>query len=554
MTNWLLTGAWLMPLAVIPLVFWGRSRWWPTVGAVPALLGTLLIPDGARLSLEWFLMGAEIGLIGSDRFFLGTAAVLYLTAGAFAAIYTHGDPRRTRFEVLWLLTMSGNFALIVGQDPMSFYMGFTLMSLAAYGLVIHDGSAEAIRAGRVYLIMTLIAEFVLFVGFVAMASPTGNWVVAGVRLEFLCLLLAFGIKAGLCGLHMWLPLAHPAAPVPASAVLSGVMIKTALIGWLRYLPVGEESLPLLGGTLLWLGLAGIVLGLIAGVVQRDAKTVLAYSSISKMGLMVSLLGVALAFPDLAPALVPAIAFFAAHHGLAKGALFLGIGVIRRVDSNWYWALLVPMGAMLGLPFSSGALGKELLKTAAALDSGVWSAVVQWSFGIATVGSVMLMGRFFVLVRGQLAPEKPGWNPVVLPWLALVLTSLALGALSPTAGSPLDYLLMAGTALVCVFAAGAAWPRFWIGRIPPGDLLEIVSPALTAFTEYWAAGALFTRRLLIQLTRPVPGRPLGPVWSDRLESFLLRGTTRGALWLAILLGLIFIMFHAGSSERPFLAVS
>jgi hydrogenase-4 component B len=104
------------------------------------------------------------------------------------------------------------------------------------------------------------------------------------------LLLGLGVKAGMVPLHIWLPLAHPAAPVAASAVLSGTMIKTALLGWMRFLPVGAVALPEWGGLLAGAGTLTLLFALPIGLTQSDPKVVLAYSSISKMGLMMLVLG------------------------------------------------------------------------------------------------------------------------------------------------------------------------------------------------------------------------------------------------------------------------
>ena len=93
----------------------------------------------------------------------------------------------------------------------------------------------------------------------------------------------FGIKAGALALHFWLPLAHPAAPVPASAVLSGAMIKAGLLGWLRFLPLGYAALPAAGLGLVGVGLAAALIGAAAGALQRNPKTVLAWSSVARWG-------------------------------------------------------------------------------------------------------------------------------------------------------------------------------------------------------------------------------------------------------------------------------
>jgi len=125
------------------------------------------------------------------------------------------------------------------------------------------------------------------------------------------LLLGFGIKVGMPLLHMWLPLAHPVAPVPASAVLSGVMLKAGLLGWLRFLPLGTAALPETGTLLLTAGLLAMFLGVAAGLCQREPKVLLAYSSISQMGFMTLAVGAGLLAPQLWPVLLPAVGLYAA---------------------------------------------------------------------------------------------------------------------------------------------------------------------------------------------------------------------------------------------------
>jgi formate hydrogenlyase subunit 3/multisubunit Na+/H+ antiporter MnhD subunit len=205
------------------------------------------------------------------------------------------------------------------------------------------GLLWASGGGEVLLLTALPAEIA--------SNPAANWIIA-------LLVTGFGIKAGLPLLHMWLPLAHPAAPPAASAVLSGAMIKAGLVGWLRVLPLGFDTAGLWGWALLVGGVAASFGAALVGVTQRNPKAVLAYSSVSQMGLITSLLGCGLLQPGLWPALQVVIVLFAVHHGLAKGALFLGAGIAhhRRDLPPWLlWAgLVLPGLALAGAPLTSGA--------------------------------------------------------------------------------------------------------------------------------------------------------------------------------------------------------
>ena len=194
------------------------------------------------------------------------------------------------------------------------------------------------RAGAVYLGLAVLGEVCLLMGFVLLAAatpgsslairdavallPTSPW--RDATLAFL--IVGFGLKVGLVPLHVWLPLAYPAAPIPAAAVISGAISKAGVIGLLRFLPL-EAALPDWGAALAAVGLVSAFYGVAVGITQANPKTVLAYSSVSQMGFIATVLGMALAAGNGGATM--AAAFYAAHHVLAKGALFLAVGVARR---------------------------------------------------------------------------------------------------------------------------------------------------------------------------------------------------------------------------------
>lgn len=478
----LLMLAWLTPLALLPLMRAGFRSWLTPLAALPALAAALLIPPGTVVEVPWLLLGAQLGLDAGARAFLLFGSVLWLIAGLYAIFYLQRDKHAARFFRFFLLAMSGNFGLIVGQDLVSFYLGFGLMGLAAYGLVVHDGNETVRSAGRVYLVMTLIGELALFAGFLLLYERTGTLtpmpaqIAAGVGwVELALLLSAFGIKAGLIGVHFWLPLAHPAAPVPASAVLSGAMIKTALIGWMRYLPLGASSLPELSAFLILAGLATAVLAIPLGLGQRDPKVVLAYSSIGKMGLMIAGLGVAAADPVIAPAVIAAITFYAAHHGLAKGALFLGVGVVKARSGAWpLWILVLPALVLVGAPFTSGAVAKAMYKETLVAVPPMWDTLFGVVLPLTAVGTLLLMARFIYLMWRAAGSAHAMGDGAIFSWGALVVLSLGLSLLH---GSAEFVLSDAVTTLVIIAMAWGVmvtrprWLVLCVGRVPPGDVIE-----------------------------------------------------------------------------------
>jgi hydrogenase-4 component B len=494
----LLLMAVMLPLAVAASCIAPASRrlalalapW----AAAPALLLALVSPAGVLVDLPWFQLGMQLGLHPLTRLFLLFTSILWLASALYARGYLGEDPRRVRFTFFFMLTLAGNIGLIVALDLASFYFFFALMTFAAYGLVIHAGSAEAYRAGRVYIALAVIGEGLLLAGLLAAAHVSGSLLIAdlpaavalsGWRDVIIVLLLTgFGVKAGLLGLHMWLPLAHPIAPTPASAVLSGAMIKAGLLGWLLFLPL-DVALPHWGVAFAALGLAAALAGAIVGVLQTEAKAMLAYSSISQMGLM--LVAVALGFgPTTEPGAIDIAAFYAAHHGLAKAALFLGVGVIgatagTRERRAILLLLALPAVALVGAPWTSGAVAKALVE--AQLHSAHGLAWVKPWLSAAAVGTGALMIRLLLTLAAS-APDS-GHRlglPAVASWLALTVAS-AIGAwwlampwvfaLPALASEPIDALIplvLAALGSVLALKLHRAGWRAW--QVAPGDVIAL----------------------------------------------------------------------------------
>lgn len=515
---------------------------------LPALALALLFSD-AELSLPGLLLGGAWMLDEVRRVFLLLTALVWLAAGIHAAGYMTG-PRLRAFCVFWLLTLSGNLGLILAADIPGFYSFFALMTFAAYGLVIHNGTDEARRAGRIYLIMALLGEVMLLAGLLLGARQADSLMladlpaaIAGAGLPVALLWLGFGVKASLPLLHFWLPLAHPVAPTPASAVLSGAMIKAGLLGWLLTLPLGEPAASGWADVLIGAGAVGALGAGLIGVCQHNPKTVLAYSSISQMGLMTLLVGAALAEPVLAAALVPVVALYALHHGLAKGALFLAVAVQWPV-SRWararLWLLVALPGlALAGLPFTSGAAAKLAAKRA--LEDVPTSGLLVWLYPLMAMGAVattVLVLRFIYCLA---LTRKTGATPlsVSMGWLVAVVASLLLFWWLPWPGElsggflpagkaiwPLVWPVLAGLALAgLVLVAGLRAPP-----MPPGDgvvWLEWMTAGLygrakaivRGIRRGWPGGLSLTRFTHLQLL------------SHKLEQAVRREA--GAVFLVVL---------------------
>ncbi|MDM7458744.1 MAG: complex I subunit 5 family protein [Paracoccus sp. (in: a-proteobacteria)] len=461
---YLFAVGWPLAMAFALLFEAARPVLWRMMplAALPALMLGLLVTEPQFVEGTWFVLGLTMGLDQVSRLFLIFTATLWIAAGSAARHWMRDDPRATGFGVLFLMAMSGNLGLILSKDAMAFYGAFALMSFASYGLVLHNRDAGAQWAARLYIGFVVIGELILFSGLVLAATQSGSILLADMRtaelsgLTVALLLVGFGIKLGVMPLHFWLPPAHGAAPVPASAVLSGAMIKAGLFGILSAVPLGVMAYGDHGTIVMAAGMVTIFAGLLLGAQERSAKTVLGYSSVSQMGIVALGLGAGLMVPAAWPALLPVLVFLAAHHALAKGALFLGVGAwaaqrgtVGRIVLGV--ALLGPALVLAGVPFSSGALGKEALKSALALGSEVWRPWLTLALTLSGIATTLLMARAFAML-GLNPPKAPQSKPeaLALPFLTLAGLAAALPLIWP--------VLDAGLAApVLATGPGALWP-------------------------------------------------------------------------------------------------
>lgn len=476
------------------------------VAALPAL--AVALGSDRAVSAPWLLLGTEFAVDETRRAFLLFTAALWTLAALAAARQLASDPSRTGFLAGFLLAMAGNFGLLIAADAIGFYALFALMSFASYALVVHGRRAADFFAGRVYIAFVVLGELALFAGLVMAGTGAQSTLISDIRASDLpplataLLLVGLSVKLGIVPLHLWLPLAHSAAPAPASAVLSGAMIKAGLFGIVVLVPLGVTALPQHGAAMMAAGAVSIVLAALVGVTQTNAKTVLAYSSVSQMGLVAVALGSAMAAPQAWPAMLPVLVFFAAHHGLAKGALFLGVGAVTP-GRRWLSValLLVPAAALAAGPFTGGAIAKAGLKAAAPPDSADLLVVI---LSLSSVATALLMVRLFVLLFAKANGNPTSPLPAALavfPVIALpVLWPMATGYALPPAGSFMDAIgPIAGALLLAgAFAGFLRLSGVGVRSVPPGEILALFErrsprgvrlPSLPKPSAAWVTSAI-----------------------------------------------------------------
>ena len=312
--------------------------------AVLALLGF----DDARssvtlpLGLPW--VGAHFRLDALAAFFLAVVALGAAAASLFALGYSRHEPAPRRVLPFYPAFLAGMSIVVLADDAFTFLVSWEFMSLSSWALVMaHHRVSDNVRAGYVYLIMASFGTFALLLAFGLLAGPDGGYAFAEIRAGhpsaalagsvLILALIGAGSKAGLVPLHVWLPLAHPAAPSHVSALMSGVMTKVAVYGFVR---IGFDLI----GTPAWwwsmvvLALGGItaVMGVLYALMQHDLKRLLAYHTVENIGIIFIGLGLALAFKAHGMAWAAALALTAGllhvfNHSVFKSLLFFGAGAV-----------------------------------------------------------------------------------------------------------------------------------------------------------------------------------------------------------------------------------
>jgi hydrogenase-4 component B len=314
----------ILGTAALHLLFWAEA------------LAVLQLPVG----LPW--SGAHFRLDALTAFFLIVVNLGGAGASLFGIGYGRHEPAPGRVLPFYPAFLAGMNLVVLADDAFSFLLAWEFMSLSSWALVVaHHHEADNTRAGYVYILMASFGTLALLLAFGLLSGGTGGYTFAEIRtgtgaLPAVVLVLAIlgaGSKAGLVPLHVWLPLAHPAAPSHVSALMSGVMTKVAVYGFIRIV-FDLNGEPAWWWSLLVIALAAVtcVLGVLSALMQHDLKRLLAYHTVENIGIIFLGLGLALAFSSYGLNAAAALALTAAlfhvlNHCLFKSLLFFGSGAI-----------------------------------------------------------------------------------------------------------------------------------------------------------------------------------------------------------------------------------
>jgi hydrogenase-4 component B len=502
-------------------------------GAAAGMVACLQGLAGAHLSatLPWSMPLGSL-CAGMDPL-SAVFAMPILLISALAAVYgssylRHSESRRnTALSWFFFNILAGSMLLVVtAHNAILFLLGWELMSLASFFLVIFDhDSSSARRAGWTYLIATHIGTAFILVLFACLGRPSGSldfaaFSAAGLSprtagIAFALALIGFGTKAGFMPMHVWLPDAHPAAPSHVSAVMSGVMIKTGIYGLLRSLTFLGAPAPWWGWTLIVIGAVSGILGVVFALAQMDIKRLLAYSSVENMGIIALALGLgllgtcagstAIAFLGFAGGLLHML-----NHSVFKSLLFLGAGsVLHATETRNFEHLggllkrmpatgltfLVGAVAICGIPPLNGFVSEFLIYLASfrvlsnvpTLPFSVIAAALTTATALALIGglAVVCFSKAFGMAflgeprssHAEAATESD--RPMRMPMLILAMLTAVIGFSGPYVLEllkPAVSQLMMGTQVDTAFAADS------LRKIVRIATLGLLLTALLAFVR------------------------------------------------------------------------
>jgi hydrogenase-4 component B len=512
-------------------------------GVALAALGDA--PDTAVLPLGLPDLPFHLRLDALSAFFL----ILLGSAAAAISLFSSGYFRAGEGTLPGLICfqyhafVAAMALVLIADDAYLFMVAWETMALASFFLVMTDHRIPEIRrAGLLYLVIAHVGAIAILLCFGVLQGGHGDYTFDGMRavaltgawpsVAFFLALFGFGAKAGLLPLHIWLPEAHPAAPSPVSALMSGVMLKTAIYGLLRVM------FDLLHAQLWWwcaimlaLGLLTALFGVVFAAAQSDMKRLLAYSSIENIGIIVAGIGLAILFkandkPLLAGIALTAVLYHSLNHAFFKSLLFLATGSVLHATRErslgklgglihrmpWVaWLALVGTLAIAGLPPLNGFVSEWLLLQAFLFTPSLPQSFVNMLVPLAAAALVLavalaayVMVKFYgVIFLGRPREPNLAYAHDPGPRERMALAALAagcvlLGVFPSTVIGAIDHV----NGLLLDTSVGAAGQSTWL----------LLAPIATGRASYSPLIVLAVIVAVVLITMEVVHR----VWHGRVR--------------------------------------
>ena len=442
-------------LGILSIVF--------TLLTLLAMVWTALAGDGTTITVPVMRLSFAAG--GFQKVYGLVVCFMWFVSALLSPQYFHGHHHLKRYYFFFLICQGFTAGVFLSADLYTTFLFFELMSLSSYVWVVQEETEKAMDAGKTYLTIAVLGGLVTLMGLFMLYHITGTLVIADLHQACaaaapgqlwpaaLCILFGFAAKAGLFSLHIWLPKAHPVAPAPASALLSGVLTKAGIFGVLLLtgqILTGDHTWGML---LLVLGAITMVLGAVMAVFSNNLKYILACSSLSQIGFitvgasMICLLGEHNALAANGTVL------YMMNHSLVKLALFLFAGVVyyntHALDLNQikgfgrgkpllHVLFLCGACSLAGIPGFLGYLSKTLVHESlveyAHMSGMTFITAVEWLFLFSGGLTAAYLTKIYVAIFWQngVGTDRHWGKPLSVTALCLAAVTLPMLGLTPHA--------------------------------------------------------------------------------------------------------------------------
>jgi multicomponent Na+:H+ antiporter subunit D len=418
-------------------------------------VGKSLISGGPILQqLIWLgePVNIHLALDGFSLLMLVAISLVGLCVGLFSIDYMEHYGAKANFYALFLIMVAGMNGLVLATDLFGVYLFLEVAAVASYALVAFGLGHDELEAAFKYLMLSVVASAFILASIAVIFGMTGSLdfaavaqalqelnagAVVGIASAFF--ILGFGLKAALVPFHAWLPDAHPSAPAPISAVLSGLLIKVSGVYAMTRVFLNVFGMtPALSAILMILGTVSLVVAAFLALGQKDMKRMLAYSSISQVGYIV--LGIGIGTPlGIAGGL-----FHLFNHALAKGLLFLTSGSVQQATGTRNLDEMGGLAKRMPITAATSLIGALSISGVPPLN-GFWSkliiivALIQAGHPvfalIAVLASVLTLWYYLLIQRkaffGKLnekwaaVKEAPFWMTAATVLLALLCVGIGI---------------------------------------------------------------------------------------------------------------------------------
>ncbi|WP_461206285.1 complex I subunit 5 family protein [Clostridium sp. DL1XJH146] len=359
--------------------------------------------------------------------FVWLTTFIWFLITIYSTQYLISYKNRNRYYLFFMITLWSTIGIFISENLINLFTFFEIMSLASYPLIIHDEDEYSHEAGDTYLIMAVAGGLILLMGLFLVYDYTGTLVLSDMKEEFKelgnikylisgLIITGFGVKAGMFPLHIWLPKAHPAAPAPASAILSGILLKTGIFGIFITCEFMLGNDIVVSRMILILGFITMFVGGFLAMMQRNIKRILAYSSMSQMGYILVGIGLMGYLGDHRAIAIYGVLFHIINHVIFKVLLFMGAGLVYMVlhelsinkiggfgrnKTILKIVFFIGLCAIIGMPgfngFGSKTLLHHALSEAHEIYGGLLFTVGEIVFTISSAFTCAYLLKIFIAV-------------------------------------------------------------------------------------------------------------------------------------------------------------